>query len=58
LTADVIERVAAGYADAIEPMDDARGSAWYRKRTIQVFVRRALEQLRDGRTDQEGGRHA
>lgn len=37
--------VADGYADAIDPLDDIRGSAWYRKRVIAVLVRRALEQL-------------
>lgn len=37
-------RVGSGYAEAIEPMDDARGSAWYRKKMIAVFVARALRQ--------------
>ena len=30
------------YADAVEPVADARGSAEYRKRMVAVFVRRAL----------------
>lgn len=36
------------YADAIEPLSDARGSARYRRRVIAVEVRRALEDLYDG----------
>jgi carbon-monoxide dehydrogenase medium subunit len=47
LGAEVAGRVAAGYARAIDPMDDARGSAWYRRRMIEVFVRRALMELAD-----------
>lgn len=42
-----VTQVASAYADAIEPMDDARGSAWYRTQMIEVFVRRALSRLRD-----------
>ncbi|GAA2855984.1 xanthine dehydrogenase family protein subunit M [Streptosporangium fragile] len=34
--------VAAGYAELVEPLDDARGSAWYRTRLIDVMIRRAL----------------
>ena len=41
----VAQRVADGYADAIAPLDDARGSAWYRTRVIRVLVRRALLDL-------------
>jgi carbon-monoxide dehydrogenase medium subunit len=33
------------YADRIEPIDDARGSAAYRRRVTAVEVRRALEDL-------------
>ena len=42
---DVATSVARSYAAAIEPMHDGRGSAWYRRRMVQVFVRRALVQL-------------
>ena len=48
--------VARGYADAIDPMDDARGSAWYRRKTIEVFVRRALQELADEQHHQGGNR--
>lgn len=34
--------VANRYAELIQPLDDARGSAWYRSRMIKVMVRRAL----------------
>jgi carbon-monoxide dehydrogenase medium subunit len=40
------ERIAAiadGYAERIEPLDDMRGSAWYRTEMIRVWVRRAIE---------------
>jgi carbon-monoxide dehydrogenase medium subunit len=35
--------VAAAYRDAIKPIDDARGSAPYRKHVTESLVRRALE---------------
>jgi aerobic carbon-monoxide dehydrogenase medium subunit len=35
--------VAAGYAERIEPLSDARGSAAYRRRVIAAEVRRAVE---------------
>ena len=37
--------VARAYAAAIEPLDDLRGSADYRRRVIAVEVRRALEEI-------------
>ena len=37
--------VGAAYADRIQPMSDARGSADYRRRVIAAEVRRALEEL-------------
>jgi aerobic carbon-monoxide dehydrogenase medium subunit len=40
------EEVGRGYAQRIEPMSDARGSATYRRRVIAAEVRRALEALR------------
>lgn len=35
--------VADRYADAIEALDDMRGSAWYRTEMVRVWVRRAIE---------------
>jgi aerobic carbon-monoxide dehydrogenase medium subunit len=37
------EEVAAAYAERIEPLSDARGSAAYRRRVIVAEVRRAVE---------------
>jgi carbon-monoxide dehydrogenase medium subunit len=45
----VIAQIAEGYAGGIETLDDLRGSAWYRKQMIRVHVRRALQEVRDGR---------
>ena len=39
------EEIGHRYAEAIEPLSDARGSAAYRRRVIAVEVRRALEEL-------------
>ncbi|MDQ4058099.1 MAG: FAD binding domain-containing protein, partial [Actinomycetota bacterium] len=45
LGTDLIESLAAAYSRGISPLEDARGSAWYRKRMIGVFVKRALTAL-------------
>ena len=45
LTGAVIEEIAQAYADAIEPLSDLRGSAWYRKKIIHVLARRAMQQI-------------
>lgn len=42
---DLIQEVAQGYADTIDPLEDVRGSSWYRGQMIRVFVRRALEEV-------------
>jgi carbon-monoxide dehydrogenase medium subunit len=39
------EEIGAAYAERIEPISDARGSAEYRRRVIAVEVRRAVEGL-------------
>ena len=49
LDAGVAQAVSDAYAEAVEPMDDQRGSAWYRRRMIRVFVRRAIEDLSEQR---------
>jgi len=41
--ADTFNTVAAAYAAAVDPLDDMRGSAWYRREMVGVWVRRALE---------------
>lgn len=55
LTPEVAAEVAAAYAATIEPMDDARGSAWYRSRMIEVFVRRAITALAAQTSSGRGG---
>jgi aerobic carbon-monoxide dehydrogenase medium subunit len=41
----MIDDIAQAYADAIEPLSDLRGSAWYRKQIIRVLARRAMQQV-------------
>jgi carbon-monoxide dehydrogenase medium subunit len=38
-----IRAIADGYAERIDPLDDMRGSAWYRTEMVRVWVRRAIE---------------
>jgi carbon-monoxide dehydrogenase medium subunit len=45
LQRDVATEIGRRYAERIEPISDARGSAAYRRRVIAVEVRRALEAL-------------
>jgi carbon-monoxide dehydrogenase medium subunit len=47
LDADRIRTIAEGYAGRIEPLDDMRGSAWYRTEMVKVWVRRAIEHAMD-----------
>ena len=48
LSHDLVGEIAERYAEAIEPLSDLRGSAWYRKEMIRVFVPRAIERARRG----------
>ncbi len=48
LTNALIAEIAEGYAAALEPLDDLRGSAWYRTQMIRVHIRRALLKLSQG----------
>lgn len=43
--AGIIREIARRYAENIHPLSDARGSARYRRRVMEVEVRRALEEL-------------
>lgn len=43
LRGDVVPTIAAGYANATDALDDMRGSSWYRKTIIEIWVRRAIE---------------
>lgn len=49
LDAALIEEIAEQYATELEPLDDLRGSAWYRKQMIGVHVRRALTEVSNER---------
>jgi carbon-monoxide dehydrogenase medium subunit len=40
---ELLVRIAEGYAERIEALDDMRGSAWYRTEMVKVWVRRAIE---------------
>ena len=42
----LIDEIAERYAAGIDPLDDLRGSAWYRTEMIRVFTRRAIEAAR------------
>lgn len=45
LTGESIAEVARAAAKAVEPIDDMHASSWYRRKLINVLMRRALEQL-------------
>lgn len=45
LDAAIRDHIASAYAAAIDPIEDARGSVWYRRRMVEVFVRKGLEGL-------------
>ena len=46
----VAAEVADAYAERIDPIDDLRGSAWYRTRLVSALVRRCLLQLAGARS--------
>ena len=43
-TAELLRRAGEAVADAVDPLDDLRGSAEYKREMATVFTRRALEQ--------------
>lgn len=43
----LVRELADGYAETIEPIEDQRGSPWYRKQMVRTFVTRALDAIRD-----------
>jgi len=49
LTDELIADIANEYSLNLDPLTDVRGSAWYRKEMIRVFVKRALEEVRGDR---------
>jgi carbon-monoxide dehydrogenase medium subunit len=42
LTAELIERIALAAGQSVDPIDDLRGSAAYKRHVVHVLVRRAL----------------
>ena len=48
LTDADIQTIADAYADEVDPIDDIRGSQWYRREVIRAQVSRALADVRDG----------
>ncbi|MGH9086538.1 MAG: FAD binding domain-containing protein [Acidimicrobiales bacterium] len=51
LDGPTIATVAAGYAESCDPLDDIRGSGWYRRQVVKVLVSRALSALVPGGCD-------
>jgi carbon-monoxide dehydrogenase medium subunit len=49
LTDELVAEIANEYSLKLDPLTDVRGSAWYRKEMIRVFVKRALEEVRGDR---------
>jgi carbon-monoxide dehydrogenase medium subunit len=45
LNAERIDRAAKLAAEEAKPIDDVRGSAWYRRRMVEVLVRRGLSRI-------------
>jgi carbon-monoxide dehydrogenase medium subunit len=48
LTKERIERAAKIAAEESKPIDDVRGSVWYRRKMVEVMVRRGLMGLSGG----------
>jgi aerobic carbon-monoxide dehydrogenase medium subunit len=49
LTDELVAAIAEEYSLKLDPLTDVRGSAWYRREMIRVFVKRALEEVRNDR---------
>jgi carbon-monoxide dehydrogenase medium subunit len=49
LTDELVAAIADEYSLKLDPLTDVRGSAWYRREMIRVFVKRALEEVRGDR---------
>lgn len=48
LTDELVAAIAEEYSLRLDPLTDVRGSAWYRREMVRVFVKRALEEVRNG----------
>jgi len=49
LTDELVAAIAEEYSLKLDPLTDVRGSAWYRREMIRVYVKRALEEVRNDR---------
>ncbi len=58
LTPELLREIADRYAEAIDTLDDMRGTAWYRTEMVRVWVRRAIEQAADDARSRRSGRAA
>jgi carbon-monoxide dehydrogenase medium subunit len=47
LTPELVARIGDAYADAIDTLDDMRGSAWYRTEMVRVWVGRAIDTAKE-----------
>lgn len=45
VTAERVHRAARLAADEARPIDDVRGTAWYRRRMVEVVTRRGLQTM-------------
>jgi aerobic carbon-monoxide dehydrogenase medium subunit len=43
-----VAEIADGYADAVDPVEDIRGSAWYRRQVVRAQVARSLRRISAG----------
>lgn len=41
---ELIGEIAQAYSESIDPIDDLRGSKWYRRKVIGVFVKRTIQE--------------
>jgi carbon-monoxide dehydrogenase medium subunit len=53
LTAELIATIAAAAARTIDPIDDVRGPADYKRHLVGVLTRRALQTLANGQTERK-----
>lgn len=53
LTPDLIATIAADAARSIDPIDDVRGPADYKRHLVGVLTRRALQALANGKTEKQ-----
>ena len=51
LTADLIATIAAETASSIDPVDDVRGPADYKRHLVGVLIRRALQAIANGKPE-------